>query len=271
MIDIQSHLLPGVDDGSTDLRMSLEMARIAVADGVRQMVCTPHVVQGVYDNDAKRIEAAVADLRLALIAAGVPLEIYAGADVHVAHDLPSTLVNRTIPTLNNGKYFLLEPPHHVLPPKMDELVMRLIKAGFVPILTHPERLTWIVNNYPVIERLNELGCLIQVTADSVLGFFGRTALFYSERLLDEGRVDVIASDAHGVKARRPGLSRARDVVARRLGENEAIEMVQGRPSRILSNELVVPAGKARMAGGDWKNASISLKKLGRFFGGRVYP
>ncbi|RVD49050.1 capsular biosynthesis protein, partial [Mesorhizobium sp. M2D.F.Ca.ET.140.01.1.1] len=82
----------------------------------------------------------------------------------------------------SSRYFLFEPPHHVLPPRLEELALRLIKAGFVPILTHPERLTWVKANYDVVERLNRLGCLIQLTADSIVGAFGRTALYYSEKL-----------------------------------------------------------------------------------------
>jgi protein-tyrosine phosphatase len=242
MIDLHSHILPSLDDGSPDLATSLHMARIAVEDGITHMACTPHVVPGLYDNSAETISGRLAMLDRALKQAGIELRLFPGADVHIAPDLPEKL-GREVPTLNHTRYFLFEPPHHVLPPRIEELTSRLVAAGFVPILTHPERLTWIASNYRVVENLNALGCLIQLTADSVVGSFGRTALYYSEKLIDEGRVDIIATDCHGIQSRRPLLSRARTVLERRLGVEEAERMVLTRPAAILSNQTVTPVGQ----------------------------
>lgn len=256
MIDLHSHILPGLDDGSSSLAEALEMARLAVADGTTHMVCTPHVMPGVYRNNTANIEQAVQALEQELRRADIPLALYVGADVHVAPDLPDRLKLGKVPTLNRSRYFLFEPPHHILPPRLEDLVSRLTSAGYVPILTHPERLTWIKSNYDVIERLNALGCLIQLTADSVIGAFGRTALYYSEKLLDEGRVDIIASDAHGATRRRPGLSQAVVTIANRCGEDEAYNMAVKRPGAILQNQLVTPIGK------------VSAKKSGASTAGR---
>lgn len=264
MIDLHSHILPGLDDGSSSLAESLEMARLAVADGTTHMVCTPHVMPGVHENGTTNIPQAVEALVRELARAGIPLVLYVGADVHVSPDLPDRLKLGKVPTLNGSRYFLFEPPHHILPPRLEELASRLVGAGYIPILTHPERLTWIKSNYGVVERLNTLGCLIQLTADSVVGAFGRTALYYSEKLLDEGRVDIIASDAHGLSRRRPGLSQAVVAIANRWGEDEAYNMAVKRPVAVLQNRLLAPIGK------------VSTKKLyagsaGRFGGlGRLF-
>ncbi|QND65767.1 capsular biosynthesis protein [Mesorhizobium loti] len=243
MIDLHSHILPGLDDGSPSLAESLEMARLAVADGTTHMACTPHVLPGVYKNATQNIAEAVQALELELRRAAIPLSLYVGADIHIAPDLPDRLMLGTVPTLNGSRYFLFEPPHHILPPRLEDLAARLINVGFVPILTHPERLTWIKANYDVVERLNALGCLIQLTADSVIGAFGRTALYFSEKLLDEGRVDIIASDTHGAGRRRPGLSQAVVAIANRCGEDEAYNMAVKRPDAILRNQPLVPLGK----------------------------
>lgn len=218
------------------------MARIAVEDGIRHIVCTPHVMPGVYDNDQRSITKAVVQFRRDLEQAGIELNIYIGADVHIAPDLSEKLRTGHIPTLNRSRYFLFEPPHHILPPRIEELAGRLINAGFVPIITHPERLTWINSHYGVVERLNDLGCLIQLTADSIVGSFGRTALYYSEKLIDDRRVDIVASDAHGVSSRKPALSQAREAVAKRIGDEEAGKMVLIRPAMILANHDLEPAG-----------------------------
>lgn len=243
MIDLHSHLLPGVDDGAADLQMSVRMAEMAYADGIRGMVCTPHVMPGVYDNSSANIIPAVAQLQSELERREIKLRLFAGADIHVSPDLVARIKNREIPTLARSRYFLFEPSHHVLTPRIEELAGRLIEAGIVPIITHPERLSWISNHYNVFQRLNELGCLVQITAASVTGEFGKYAKFYAEKLMDERRVDLLATDAHDPVTRPPGLSKARDLVAARLGDEEAQSMVLWRPANILSNKPVKPAGQ----------------------------
>lgn len=266
MIDLHCHILPGLDDGSSSLAESLEMARLAVADGTTHMACTPHVTPGVYENGTSNIVRAVRVLDQALRRAAIPLALYVGADIHVSPDLPEQLALGSVPTLNKSRYFLFEPPHHVLPPRLEDLALRLINAGFIPILTHPERLTWIKANYDVVERLNAVGCLIQLTADSIVGAFGRTALYYSEKLIDEGRVDVIASDTHSATRRRPGLSQAVAAAAKRCGEEEARNMVLKRPGEILANRPIEPVGKVRSKNPNAANAS-RFAGLGRLFRG----
>ncbi|PSJ61511.1 tyrosine-protein phosphatase [Pseudaminobacter soli (ex Li et al. 2025)] len=240
MIDLHSHLLPGCDDGAADLEMALTMARRAVDDGVRVMACTPHILPGLYSNDATGIEARVASLRQALGEADIDLTLVVGADVHIAPDLPKKLGDGTIPTLNGSRYFLLEPPHQVLPPQLENLIASLIGAGFVPIMTHPERLAWTRTHYDVVDRINAAGCLIQITAGSLTGCFGRTAQYLADRMLDDGRVDIIASDAHNLRARAPGLSKAREIVAARHGRELAEDLVIQKPMRILRDLPVAP-------------------------------
>lgn len=247
MIDLHSHILPGIDDGAPDLATSIEMARIAVADGIACMACTPHILPGMYENTADGIRTATRALRAALASEGIPLDIVIGADVHVAPDLADKLKAGTVPTLNGSRYFLLEPSHTVLTPRLEEFAERLIGAGFIPIITHPERLQWIRTSYGVIQGLNRIGCLMQITAGSVLGEFGKVPLYYSEKLLDEGRVDIVASDAHGTGRRRPTLTRARDAIALRLGESEARAMVETRPGAVLADMIIQPVGRNREA------------------------
>jgi protein-tyrosine phosphatase len=246
MIDVHCHLLPGLDDGSPSLEVSLAMARMAVADGITTIVCTPHVTPGLYDNTAAAIAAAVAALSRRLAEQAVPLSLAVGADVHIAPDLERKL-GRTVPTLAGSRYFLFEPPHHVMPPRLDALVMGLLSSGFVPVLTHPERLTWLEGHYDLVRRLSAAGMPIQITAGSVTGAFGRQPRYWAERLLDEGLVDILATDAHNVGARPPRLAEARDAVAARLGEAEAHAMTSLRPAAILADEPLPPRAAPIMA------------------------
>ncbi|MCM2476081.1 capsular biosynthesis protein [Rhizobium sp. CG5] len=235
MIDLHSHILFGLDDGADTLDTSVEMARMAVADGVTHMACTPHVLPGRYPNSSATILPAVAAFQSVLQACGIPLTLVPGADVHIAWDLPAKLAKNEIPTLNRTRYFLLEPPHQFLPPRLEDLVRRLLRCGFIPIITHPERLGWITRHYDIVRRLNAIGCPLQITADSLLGRFGSEAKEAAIRILDDGLDCFVASDAHGTGRRNPVMSHAMRIVAERWGEDAADNMFVTIPGIILAN------------------------------------
>ncbi len=238
MIDLHSHILPGIDDGSPDIATSLEMARIAVADGITVMACTPHIFPGVYDNSGRGIAAARDALAAALEAEGIPLQLMIGADVHIAPDLVAGLKGGRVPSLNGSRYFLFEPPHDVLPPRFEAFIFNLLAAGFVPILTHPERLAWVEQQLPLVARLSSGGVIMQITAGSLTGRFGKRVRNLSLRLLDDGLVDIFATDAHNTDRRPPILSEAREMVAERLDEQEAERLFEINPRRILENMVL---------------------------------
>ncbi|MGX1100238.1 tyrosine-protein phosphatase [Amorphus sp. MBR-141] len=235
MIDLHCHLLPGIDDGAKDLAQSIEMAKMAVADGIRITACTPHITPGVYDNDGPGIRSAVEALAAALFERGIDLYVLTGADVHLTPRMVDGLRSGRLLTIADSRYFLFEPPHHVAPPRMEEVLAELGKAGYVPILTHPERLSWIESHYESIRRLFNAGVWMQITGNSITGTFGKGAQYWAERMLDEGMVHIIATDAHATGHRRPNLSDARAAVAARLGEDEAENVCETRPLGIVKN------------------------------------
>jgi protein-tyrosine phosphatase len=235
LIDLHCHLLPGIDDGSKDLEMSLAMAGMALSDGISTIACTPHILPGVYNNTGPAIRSAVARLRESISEAGIPISLVTGADVHIAPDLSVQLSGGRALTLNDSRYLLLEPPHHVLPPRLEDLIFGLQADGYVPILTHPERLSWIEGHYELIERLVYNSTLMQVTAGSLMGQFGRRPRYWAERMLDDGLCHLLATDAHNTEQRAPRMTQARELVAQWLGEDEARNLVLTRPQGILND------------------------------------
>ena len=238
MIDLHSHILPGIDDGAPTLEVSLEMARIAVADGIQVMACTPHIYPGMYMNDKTGIQAARDVLQRELDARGISLKLAIGADVHLVPGLLQGLRNRTVPTLNgNTRYLLLEPSHHHPPPRLTELVFDIVAAGYVPVITHPERLVWIEDYYSVFKQLVQQGTWMQVTAGALTGKFGPRAKYWGERLIGEGLTHILATDAHTTGRRKPVLSEGLEVAQRLVGKQEAHQLVVGRPDAIMRNLL----------------------------------
>ena len=235
MIDLHCHMLPGIDDGAPDRAVALAMARCAVADGIRVTACTPHIYPGLYENNREGIARNVADFQQLLDEEGIALKLVIGADTHLAPDLAAGIREGRVPTLNNSRYLLLEPPHHTAPPRFEESVFALRASGVIPVITHPERLSWIEENYPVFQRLVQGGSWMQVTSGALTGRFGARPRYWAERMIDEGLVHILATDSHHIDRRPPLLAEGREAAAKRLGEAEAWHLVRTRPQGIIDD------------------------------------
>lgn len=211
------------------------MARLWVADGVTAVACTPHIFPGVFNNFGPDIRVRIERLQCLLDEEGVSLRLVPGGDVHIAPDLVSKLRLGDALSLNDSRYVLVETPHHILPPRVGDVFFNLSAAGYVPILTHPERMTWIEQRYEFIEALAHAGVWMQLTAGSIVGDFGSRAKYWSERMLDEGIVQIVASDAHGSQRRPPRMRRAYEGVAKSYGELAADQLFKNRPAGVLEN------------------------------------
>jgi protein-tyrosine phosphatase len=236
VIDLHCHMLPGIDDGASDSSVSLAMAKAMVAQGVTVVACTPHILPGLYHNSGPDIRQAMERLQELIDQEGIALRLVTGADVHMTPDFIAGLRSGHLLTIADTRYVLVEPPHHTAPPQLEDFFFNLVVAGYVPILTHPERLSWVPSRYDTIKRLVGSGVWMQITAGSIAGAFGRNALYWSQRMLDDGCVHLIASDAHDAERRPPDLAAGCEFAARRVGAEEAQRLVLTRPAGILKDQ-----------------------------------
>lgn len=211
------------------------MARLSVADGVSVIACTPHIFPGVYNNTGPDIRLRIDALQSDLDAARVECRLVCGGDIHMAPDLLAKLKSGEALSLNDSRYILVEPPHHVLPPHVEGWFFGLLSAGYVPILTHPERMSWIERDYDLIQRLARSGVWMQITAGALLGDFGSRAKNWSLQLLRDGLVHIVASDAHGATRRPPRMRQAFNALIPLVGQEEAFNLVRVRPEAIIGN------------------------------------
>jgi len=214
------------------------MARIAVAEGISTIACTPHIVPGVYDNVGPEIRAATEALQRELNEAHIPVTLVVGADIHVGPLVVAQLRSGEALSLNDTRYVLIEPPHHILPPRIEDAFFNLAAGGYTPILTHPERMTWIDTRYDMVQRLANAGVLMQLTAGAITGKFGRQARYWSERMLDDSLVHIVATDAHDPRRRPPLVRAAFEAVCKRVGEAEANQLFLDCPLAILENRPI---------------------------------
>jgi protein-tyrosine phosphatase len=235
VIDLNAHILPDMDDGSPDMATSLEMARVAVDDGIVVMACTPLLMPGLYAYSSTEIAARVSRFQERLNEEDIPLDVVAGSCAHHRTDFLQALGTGHITPINNSRYVLFDAPHMVPPPRLQELMGRILDAGYVPVLAKPERLKWIEAHYELLETLVEAGVWLQVTAGSLTGHNGRQALYWAEKLLDTGMVHILATDTHNLVSRPPILSEAYEFARSAVGPDEALNLVSTRPVNILDD------------------------------------
>lgn len=239
MIDIHSHILPGIDDGAGSPEEAVAMARRAAADGIRCMVATPHVVTGQYPNTRAAILKAVARLRKVFAEEEIPLTLLPGAEYHLEPDLPRRLSRGELVTINDtGRYLLVELPATLIPDYTTAVLYELQLQGVTPIIAHPERNTSFAREPSLLRELVERGALAQLTAGSFSGLMGPLATATARSFLKQGYAHFIASDAHAATGRAPELTPAIKKVARLAGEAQALSLVTENPGLAVRGKRI---------------------------------
>ena len=234
MIDIHSHILPGIDDGVKTEDDAVEFARMAEADGITTIVATPHCKEGFYFNDRAKVVKEVEKLRTRLMAEGIGLKLEPGAEVHICPDLVERVADGRAPTLlDNGRTLLLELSLSQYPVELENLIFELKLAGLEVVLAHPERIRYFQDDLSRYEAVVHQGAIGQITTGSVLGVFGSEIAEISEEMMVKGLVHVMATDAHNTRGRPPLLREALELAIEQVGEARAMAMVTDVPRALI--------------------------------------
>jgi protein-tyrosine phosphatase len=245
VVDIHCHVLPGIDDGSNDLETSLAMLQMAVEAGTTDIVATPHA-NARYHFDPGQVRALIS--RLTEAGAAAP-RLHYGCDFHLSFDnLRAALEHPERYTINHGRYLLVEFPDLTIFPNSGELLERLLERGMTPVITHPERNDWLRQRLGDLKAWVEMGCLLQLTAGSITGRFGKRAEQFCDRLFQDGLAHVVASDAHDTRHRTPDMREARKRISHNFGEAAAVQVFEDAPGAIVRNAPLPkepPASRAK--------------------------
>ncbi|QHJ11420.1 Tyrosine-protein phosphatase YwqE [Paraglaciecola mesophila] len=240
MIDLHSHILPGIDDGAPDLEASLAMAEQSVAVGVSHMVCTPHIHQSYFDNNLDSISHAYQSLVEHLALAGCSLKLSFAAEIRITPDIMLWHKQKQIPFIGrwqNKDVMLLELPHSHIPPGTDNLLRWLLKHDIQPVIAHPERNRDIIANPDKIYALKRAGCLFQATAGAFTGRFSEKVKQTAGLLLARDLVTYVASDTHSVNRRPNDMAQAFIEVAALKGNDYAERLFKTTPWLISQDNV----------------------------------
>jgi protein-tyrosine phosphatase len=245
-VDIHCHFLPGIDDGARDWDESLAMARIAVADGISTIVATPHQMGSFAHNDAAEIRHLASEFQNRLTAESILLQVFPGGEVRIEPGLTDRLDSDEILTLgDHHRHVLLELPHEEYVP-LESLLSNLKSRQLTAILAHPERNGAFLNDPELIRALVEAGCLMQITAGSLCGIHGADPLKLAEWLVAQGLVHFVATDAHGIRTRRPLMRRAYERIAELADDHAARDLCSRFPDRVAAGQTVPPGRRTSL-------------------------
>lgn len=235
MVDIHSHILPGIDDGARDAGESKAMLQLAFETGTTDIVATPHA-DTQYKYDPEQVGRLVQE---AQAYAPHGLRIHRGCDFHVMHDnIRDAVAHPARYTINGGRYLMVELNDMVIFPNTGQLYQMLEDQGMVIVLTHPERNPLIRQRIELIEEWVAANRLMQVTASSLLGLWGPKALSFSRLMLDKGLVHFIASDGHSVSGRPPRLDHARQWMERHYSAELASLLFDQHPRAVVEDRKI---------------------------------
>ena len=216
IIDIHSHLLPNVDDGSKDLSMSLDVLKKQESVGVKKIVLTPHYKGDVYNITASELQKIFLDFKTKVKEAGLNVQLYLGQEIYCDSSIYDNLKSGVVSTLNGTKYLLLEF-NYFEETDIADYVHNLTTMGYIPIIAHVERYTYL--DWNTIFDLKQMGALIQVNASSIIGENGRRVQKYLLKAMSKGLIDFVSSDIHMM--RQTSLDKAYKKISKTLGEEVA--------------------------------------------------
>ena len=233
MIDIHTHLLFGVDDGPDTIEESIEMLHHAKAQGIDAMILTPHYRHGMFAYPNDKIKENFA--RLYEPAKKIGIDLYLGTEHHVNSMMLEYIQTGRVRTLANTQYVLAEYKHDTEYEYIVKTVRDLLRGGYIPIIAHVERYMCMHEDIDRIDHLRDLGAMIQVNANAILGMEGFKAKGFTKKLLKYGYVDFVASDSHDLKKRANNLGKCRDYLYKKYDERYVDKLIERNAIEILES------------------------------------
>lgn len=241
MIDLHCHILPDIDDGAKTLADSLDMAEKAISQGITSILCTPHHNNGKYVNPKIEVIEKVAELQAALNQRNLPLTLMEGQEVRISGDLLEKIQqDQILFTDLADTYLLIEFPTLDVPAYTQQLFFKLRKMGKVPVIVHPERNVKFREDPNRLIPFLEMGCLAQLTAPSYVGVFGKGIQKTAKQMVEHHLVQMVASDAHGLKKRPFLMKEAFQQIAHDYGGDTVTALEQVAKDLINGDAVTFP-------------------------------
>lgn len=246
MIDLHCHILPGLDDGAEDMDASLEMAQLAVEEGITHILATPHHKKLHWSYPRDIVIEKTNELQSRLDKEKIPLKIFPGQEVHLHGTLMESIEKNEICFIDElNQYVLVEFPSPHIPEYTDRLFFEMQSKGITPIIVHPELNKAIQKDPSIMYDFVSRGILGQVTAGSYIGKLGKDIEKLSYQLIESNLVHFLASDAHNTTTRPFYMKAAFDKLEKEFGKEKVVtfdqmtrDLVNGDPLTLAEPQQI---------------------------------
>lgn len=238
MIDMHSHVLPGIDDGSYSIEESINMIKEAYEEGFSDIVSTSHYIEESYNANKKDREDLINLLIDRLKEENINVNIYNGAEAYVATNMPELIQEEKLPTINNSKYLLMELPMNSEILYLENIINDLQANGIIPIIAHPERYSYVQKNPKMLYELIEQGVLFQANYASIIGKYGRDAEKTIKKLLKMDIIHFLGSDAHRSRSIYTEMGVITKKLIKVIGKDKFTLLSEENPKKVLENENI---------------------------------
>ncbi len=234
MIDFHSHILPAIDDGSKSMEDSIQILREAREAGFSKIISTSHYLEGYYEIKEEDRKRLIQELKNE----DIGLELYVGSEIYITENMIDLLKEKKASSINNSKYVLFEIPMNNKTMLTKEIIYRLIENGYVPVLAHPERYSFIQQNPEELEELVDMGTLCQSNYGSIIGLYGKKTEKTVKKLLKNNLIHFFGSDVHRQEQIYNKIPKAIKKIKKIISEDKFIELSEINPQKVLNNEEI---------------------------------
>lgn len=232
MIDIHSHILPNIDDGSRSLNETIHILKEAQKAGFTKIISTSHYIDGYYEANEEQRTKLLKEIKENFQG----IELYLGNEIYITNQMTDLLSEKKASTINNSKYVLFELPMNTKAMDVKEVVFRLMEKGYVPIIAHPERYEYVKENIEYVRELADMGVLFQSNYGSSIGMYGKKAQKTQKKLLEEGLIQFFGSDVHTVEQIYTKMPKILKKLRKIISEEELEQLSTVNPQKVLNNE-----------------------------------
>lgn len=237
-VDIHSHILYGIDDGSKSLEESIEIIKQHIEMGFKDIILTPHYIENSkYETNNKEKKKLLETLKKELKKQNIDINLYLGNEVFVNNTLE--IDKEKIEKLNNSKYLLIEFPMGEKPKNINNIIYELKIQGIIPVIAHPERYTFVQEHPNIVDEWVEEGALLQSNYGSIVGVYGENAKKAVKKLLKKNVISVLATDIHYPNNKiYQNIEKSRKKIKKIIGEEKYIELTITNPKKIIENKEI---------------------------------
>lgn len=234
MIDVHCHILPGIDDGAANLTVARALLQKQYQDGVRAIIATPHYRKRMFEPSAGAVIASYQNLREQAMRMGI--QLFLGCEYHVNMEITEAVYAGKQPSMAGSRYVLSEYSSASTESFIKERSYHMLSRGLIPVIAHVERYPVLTKNLDLIEELQEMGCMLQVNAGSILGEDGFKVKSFCKKALSYGLVDLVGSDSHDLKHRKPRLGECAVWLEKKIGQDYMERLLRENALKILQNK-----------------------------------